>query len=123
MSDQHVDGTKIKKTRPIENPIGKNLSVTVSLPRTIEIRMVDASTLEDYEFMFFITSIFASATAGFLSAFAQDVSKLYLLVVTIILFIVTLLFLWYTVRKRNILNRKTKKIKLKVESEIIQEGD
>jgi hypothetical protein len=52
-------------TRPTGNPLGTSLNVVVSVPDTIDIRMVNASTLSDYEMWIFIASVLWSAVIGF----------------------------------------------------------
>ena len=39
-----------------QNPIGKELQVEVSIPKKFEVKMVDASSLGDYELWVFIAS-------------------------------------------------------------------
>jgi peptidoglycan/LPS O-acetylase OafA/YrhL len=47
------------------------LNISVSLPESIEIKMVDASVLNDYEVWAFIASLLSSGFVGFLVATIQ----------------------------------------------------
>jgi formate/nitrite transporter FocA (FNT family) len=100
--------------------------VVVSVPDSIEIKMVDASALSDYEVWFFISSILASAVIGFLVAFLQglaasaaNASQLgYTTLVFAILFAVGLVT---TLCKRARLRRKSKSIRLRASDEVVEE--
>lgn len=50
------------------NPIGEELMVEVSIPEKIEIKMVDASSLNDFELWSLLASIFCNFFVGFLVA-------------------------------------------------------
>src|SRR4051812_32193192 len=54
-----------------DNPLAGGLSISVYVPETIEIKMVDASVLSAYEIWVFIASILASTTVGFWVAYTQ----------------------------------------------------
>jgi hypothetical protein len=82
----------------VQNPIGDELQVEVSIPKKIEIKMVDASTLSDYEVWFFIASLVCNFLVGFVVAtistdetrvrwilLAVDVFFLLLLIVAIVM--------------------------------------
>ena len=51
-----------------QNPIGNELNVEVSIPKKFEIKMVDASSLNDYEVWVFIASLICNFLVGFLVA-------------------------------------------------------
>jgi len=99
------------------NTVTQSLNVTLSVPQTIEIKMVDASTLSDYELWFFITSLCFGAFTGFVVPFIQSLSGTidkalgafsgFLLLLTIVSLVSTLV-------KRNKLTQKSKTIPLKV---------
>jgi hypothetical protein len=57
---------------PSEDPFGGGLNVTVSVPETVEVRMVDASVLADYEMWLLFSSILGSAVVGFVVAAIQS---------------------------------------------------
>ena len=50
------------------NPIGNELQFELSIPEKIEIKMVDASSLNDYELWGVIASVFCNFLVGFLVA-------------------------------------------------------
>ena len=54
------------------NPLAHGFNVTVTIPDQINIRMVDASALSDYELWVFIASGLLSAFFGFLVATIQS---------------------------------------------------
>lgn len=98
------------------NPLGNELDIMVSIPETLEIKMVNASILSDYEIWFFISSVLASVMVGFWVAKIQNVVK----EIDSILFwnsvVFTLLFIFATITafiRRKKLNEKSKTIKLK----------
>jgi hypothetical protein len=69
---EHIDANDVPRATPATNPLAKGLNVTVSIPDTLEIRMVDASALEEYEVWVLVASILASAAVGFTVAYVQD---------------------------------------------------
>jgi len=102
-----------------ENPIAGGLNVMVSVPETIEIKMVNASTLEEYEIWFFISSVLANFLAGFAVAFLMaDFNGILAAnsAAFLILFGVALLV---TIRKRARLQAKARSLRFKA-SQIIQ---
>jgi len=58
--------------KPAQNPFGP-ASITVLVPKTIKIKMVNASVLQDYEIWVFMTSILSSAFVGCGVAWQQAV--------------------------------------------------
>ena len=54
------------------NPLAHGFNVTVTIPNQINIRMVDASALSDYELWVFVASGLLSAFFGFLVATIQS---------------------------------------------------
>jgi predicted membrane protein len=53
------------------NPFAHSANITLSVPETVEVRLVDASALGDYEVWVLLTSILSSAVTGFLVALVQ----------------------------------------------------
>jgi hypothetical protein len=53
------------------NPLGTSLNVLVSVPESIEVRMVNASALADYEMWVFLASVLSNAVCGFVVAAVQ----------------------------------------------------
>jgi len=106
---EHVEGEKYRKSEPSENPVAGALNVTVSVPETIEIRMVNATVLTDYEVWFFISSVLSSAVVGFLIAFLQQHQGSWL-AMTIVLFVLLIVSCAMTFVKRHKLRQKSKVI-------------
>lgn len=102
-------------SEPSDNPYAQGLNVTVSLPETVDVRMVDASALADYEVLFFISSVLASAVSGFAVAYIQaddpKQAKLRLIFTTILAILFAILISW-TLLKRRSLARKSKTVKI-----------
>lgn len=103
------------------NPVAGALDVTLSVPQRVEIRMVEAQVLADYELWFFLSSLLFGAVVGFGVGFLQSVprhkiepnadwSLLWITLVWLILFSVTLVT---ALRKRSALRSKTKSITLR----------
>lgn len=57
--------------KPSPNPFATAASISVSVPETVEIKLVDASALADYEVWSLLTSILSSAVVGFTVASVQ----------------------------------------------------
>jgi hypothetical protein len=100
------------------NPLASALNGVVSVPESVEIRMVDASTLTDYEVWFFISSILSSAFFGFLVSFVQQLgtkgSDATLLGLTTLVWLVLLaIAVLMAFSKRSRLRKKSDTIRLK----------
>jgi hypothetical protein len=109
------EGQPSPETEPSDNPFAKGLNVTVSVPQTVEVRMVDAAALADYEILFFISSILGSAVVGFLIALIQESglrSQRWLACFTGVLAVLFLIFVAWTLRKRYVLTRKSKTVSI-----------
>ncbi|MBY5692036.1 hypothetical protein HFO41_24960 [Rhizobium leguminosarum] len=57
---------------PIPNPAGNAFNVSVLVPEQISIRMVDASSLADYEYHLYAASLLFGLAVGFLVPCAQE---------------------------------------------------
>jgi hypothetical protein len=99
-----------------ENPSAGDFNISLSIPKQIEIRMVDASTLSDYEIWFFASSSLLSFVVGFTVAFSQEAdakAKGIYLVVTLIFVALLVGCLIMTFVKRYCLRKKGKTVLLK----------
>lgn len=118
---QHYEINSPSKSPPTQNPNGDAFNVVVTVPESIQIKMVDASALADYEVWIFIASILSSAVVGFLVAYLQAVdakspSQAYIgwtCVLFALLFAVASGMATY---KRTSLQKKGRDIKLKTTS-------
>lgn len=61
--------------KPSPNPFAHAASISVSVPETVEVKLVDASALADYEVWVLLTSILSSALIGFAVAAVQAAGK------------------------------------------------
>lgn len=119
---QHDEVDQFKNSEQSDNPVASALNLTVSVPEAIEIKMVDASVLADFEVWFFISSILSSATIGFFVAYLQSEDDTALLInafIFLLLFVITLSMTFY---KRYKLRKKSKKITLKATEVVTKEG-
>lgn len=58
-------------TSPTVNPLGQRLQFKLRMP-AVEVRMVNAAALSDYEIWIFVASLASSAGVGFLVAYVQS---------------------------------------------------
>nr|WP_299214213.1 hypothetical protein [uncultured Allomuricauda sp.] len=98
------------------NPLGDELNILVSIPESLEVKMVNASILSEYEIWFFISSVLASVMSGFWVGFAQNsnteidsILKWNSIAFTILFGITTIVAFRYRYK----LKKKSKSIKLK----------
>jgi hypothetical protein len=69
---KHVDLIEqAPSSPPSVNPYASAANLTLSVPETIEVKLVNASTLNDYEVWFFISGVLGSAVTGFAVAAIQ----------------------------------------------------
>lgn len=112
--DENTNSQASPIMESVPNPIATALTVSVSVPEAIEIKMVDASVLTDYEMWFFLSSILASTVIGFATVWIQeDFNPTFgsISVVFLVLFICTIsMTLW----KRQQLRSKSKSVQLSV---------
>ncbi len=72
---RHDEAESFSKSPPADNPVADSFNIVVSVPESIQIKMVDASALADYEIWIFISSILSNAVVGFLVAYFQAVDS------------------------------------------------
>jgi hypothetical protein len=99
-----------KSGPPTDNPYRTPFGLNITFPEVVVIKMVDASALNDYEFAFLFSSIFASSAIGFFVAFLQappQEAKLYL-IVAIIFGLCFVGFVLWARYKRNKMTAKSK---------------
>ena len=127
-SGMHDEVEQYKGSAPSENPAATDsFNIVVSVPDVINIRMVDASTLADYEVWMFISSILSSAAIGFIVAYFQAVdaksSAASYAGYTSLMFVVLFLTTFATaLRKRHSLKKKGRDIQLKTSSASAKNG-
>lgn len=98
-----------------QNPIGKELRVEVSMPEKFDIKMVDASTLSDYELWLFIASLICNFLVGFVVATisnADDNTRGLYIGIDIMLGVFFIISVILVIVKRKKMSFETKTIKL-----------
>lgn len=109
-----------------QNPVGGAFDVSVSIPDKLEIKMVNASALADYEIWIFIASLLSNAVVGFWVAFSTNKDSAINSILFWNSFVFSALFLSsliYSIFKRSQLTSKSKDIKLKTSPAGIQDHD
>lgn len=117
----HVELDQYRSSPRDENPAASPFNITVSVPDCIEIKMVDASTLGDYEIWVFIASIISNAVIGFLVAYFQAIdakssNAVYIGWTWIVFFILFVIALANAIMMRRRLKKKGRNIQLKTSS-------
>ena len=101
----------------VQNPIGDELRVEVTIPKKIEIKMVDASSLNDYEVWIFIASIVCNFLVGFVVATvtssAPNIRGVFI-AVDILFFILFIVAIVMVILKRKGMSIETSTIPLSV---------
>ena len=114
LDNKSPEGTK-PKSGTESNPLDA-FDIMVSIPDKLEIKMVNASILSEYEIWIFISSLLSNAVIGFWVAYATNtnvVTNVILLWNSIIFTILFIVTLFVALRKRYLLSKKSKTIKLK----------
>jgi len=102
-----------------QNPLADAFNIMVSIPDKLEIKMVNASILSDYEVWIFISSLISNGAIGFWVSYATNTNTAidkFLFWNSILLTILLFVALFVALRKRYQLNKKSKDIKLKTSS-------
>jgi sulfite exporter TauE/SafE len=108
---------------PSSNPFAGAASISLSLPETVEIKLVDASALADYEVWFFLTSMLSSTVVGFIVAGVQSQGQPIqrtLFAISIVTGLIMLVCGIMAFCKRRKLRTKTKKIKFRVGDQVAE---
>ena len=69
---QHDEIEQYAQSESGQEPPSGDFNILVSIPESIEVRMVDATTLSDYEIWFFGAGAVLSLFTGFLVAYIQE---------------------------------------------------
>jgi hypothetical protein len=118
LQDESIDnsGVVVEKEGLQTNPLAEHFNITVSIPESVEIKMVNASILSEYEIWVLLTTIISSAASGFWVAYITNTTTEITEILKWNSLLITLLFLIFlgvALKKRSNLNLKTKKITLK----------
>ena len=115
----HAEPSTIAPSAPTQNPNTSDaFNVVVSIPDNIQIRMVDASALGDYEIWVFIASIISNFVIGFFISYVQEAkaesaSATYVGWTTVAFSALLLISLIMAICKRIALRKKGRQIALK----------
>lgn len=104
------------KKPPGVNPFAQSASITLSVPDSVEVKLVDASALADYEVWVFLTSILASAVTGFLVAIvdASDAERGSHVAIAVVFLILALVCAFMAFTKRSKLGSNTKRVRFNI---------
>lgn len=108
---------------PTANPFAQSANITLSIPESVEVKLVDASALADYEVWVLLTSILASAVTGFLVALIQaseDERGRYI-ATTVVFGTIMLISAWMVHYKRKKLSGKARKIRFRVGEQLVDD--
>jgi hypothetical protein len=99
---------------PSDNPTapGDDIAVTLSVPERIQVRMVEATALSDYEILFLFSSFTFSGFVGcgVAALQADEKTRLPWFVITVFLLFLFLGFMAWTLKKRYLLTTKQSKV-------------
>jgi hypothetical protein len=101
---------------PSANPFAQSASITLSVPDSVEVKLVDASALADYEVWVLLTSILSSAVTGFLVAIVQatDAERGRYIAITVVFSILAVICFSMAITKRVKLTSKARRVRFKV---------
>lgn len=114
--NRHVDVNPDSTAKKSVNPLANSSKITVSVPETVSIRLVDATVLSDYEVWSLVTSIVSSAAVGFFVAYVQTETpndKVFGIVSLMFLVLLILAGLM-AFTKRRTLSKKTRTLRFSV---------
>lgn len=103
---------------PSPNPLAGSTNVAVSLPETVEVKLVDASVLQDYEIWSLATSILSSATVAFFVAYAQTPANQHLLYTGLVFLALMIVTGIAALTKRVKLAKKSRRIRFRLGDQI-----
>jgi hypothetical protein len=114
---KHAELSPDAAPQPAQPQFSSPFAANLLFPESVDIKMEDASALNDYELGLFISSTLASAFVGFLVAWLQatDSGRLYLVLAVICLVIGGAVFLW-ALSKRKKMTRRSRTLKMRVSS-------
>lgn len=101
---------------PTANPFAHAANITLSVPESVEIKLVDASALADYEIWVLLTSILSSAVIGFLVAIVQspESDRSRYVAITIVFLLLLIACASMAIYKRRKLSSKARRIRFQV---------
>jgi hypothetical protein len=110
---------------PSPNPFAQSANITVTVPETVEIRLVDASALADYEVWSLLTSILSSAAIAFTVAYFQATTTTeqhLFMAVSAVFFLLMFISAAMALGKRRRLSAKARKVKFRLGDQVSDEN-
>ncbi len=110
-------------SRNPENPFAHSANITISVPESVEVRLVDASTLSDYEVWFFFASLLGSAVIGFFVACLQapPTERGVFIVINLVFLLLFVFALGMTLSKRHKIKARTRQVRYRIGEEVQDE--
>ena len=121
---QNEDLVEFASSQPLSpNPLAQFSDITVSLPESVEVRLVDARILSDYEIWSLFTSILSTATVGFFVGSFQVTEgiKDFYRWNSLVFLLLTVIAGCTVCFKRRALTKKTKKLRFSVGEQLLTE--
>ena len=112
------------KVPPGANPFAQSASITLSVPDSVEVKLVDASALGDYEVWIFLTSILSSPVTGFLVAIVQatEVDRGRYISITVVSGVLALVCGFMAFSKRYKLTSKARRVRFRIGDPMSDDG-
>lgn len=113
---QHITADQVDNATKSANPSAPGLNITVSVPETVEIKLVNANALTDFEIWIYISSLLSNVVVGFWIACVQNSeTKLdsYLRWTSIVFTILFIVAIIVAIMKRRQLSNKSKSYKIR----------
>jgi hypothetical protein len=109
---------------PTANPFAQSASITLSVPDSVEVKLVDASALADYEVWIFLTSILSSSVTGFLVAIVQasDSDRGRYVAITFVFGLLAVVCGYMAFSKRHKLTSKARRVRFSIGAPMSDEG-
>ncbi len=59
-------------TNTVSNPLAQQFNVVVSIPQAVNVKLVDASLLSDFEIWMYLSTVLLNVSTGFWVSYAQN---------------------------------------------------
>ena len=99
----------------VSNPLAENFNVVVSIPQAVNIKLVDASLLNEFEIWMYLSTVLLNISTGFWVSYVQNTDEplekilCWTAVCFTLIFVFTLVVAIY---KRVKMNKKSKNVEL-----------
>lgn len=102
-------------TNTVSNPLAQQFNVVVSIPQAVNVKLVDASLLNDFEIWMYLSTVLLNISTGFWVSYSQNANKQIdkMLCWTSICFTIIFAFtIMIAISKRVKMNRKSRNVEL-----------